>query len=300
MKTVLVTGGHGQLATSLKDLASRFADDGWNLHAIGRPAFDFDRPATIEECLAAIGPALVVNAAAWTAVDLAETEVEAARRANETGPGRLAALCAEAGIPLIHVSTDYVFDGRKGTPYREADRANPLGVYGATKLAGEQRVLETGGRSVILRTSWLYGATGKNFVRTMLAAARRQATLRVVADQRGTPTNADDLATAILLLVTQIGAGWKDRFQGVFHATNTGDTTWHGLAEEIFAVAARFGWPRPEVTPIATEDWPTPAPRPADSRLDCGKLDAVFGLRMPDWRPSLARTVARLCRDEDA
>lgn len=150
---------------------------------------------------------------------------------------------------------------------------------------------------MILRTSWVYAAEGTNFVRTMLAAARKTNSLRVVADQRGCPTNADDLAAAILAMVARVAAGWRDAYGGVFHAAGSGDTTWHGFAEAIFAAAARFGRPVPSIAAIATADWPTPARRPADSRLDCGKLDRTFGVRLPDWRPSLDRTIEQICRD---
>jgi dTDP-4-dehydrorhamnose reductase len=234
-----------------------------------------------------------VNAAAWTAVDLAEAEPDAARRANETGPSRLAALCAQHGTKLIHVSTDYVFDGGKGAPYVETDAVNPTGVYGATKLAGERAVLAAWPETVVLRTAWVYAETGKNFVRTMLNASRRMDRLRVVADQRGCPTNADDLAAAIIAIADQIAGG--DGLGGIYHATGTGETTWHGFACAIFAAASRLGWPVPIVEPIATADWPTPARRPADSRLDCGKLAARFGMRLPAWQPSLDRAVTAIC-----
>ncbi|MGH6990501.1 MAG: dTDP-4-dehydrorhamnose reductase [Stellaceae bacterium] len=300
MKTMLVTGRRGQLATALQALAPRFAAEDWRLAATGRPDFDFDRPETIAAVIAAIRPHLVINAAAWTAVDLAEREVEAARRANETGLARLAQICADAEIPVIHLSTDYVFDGSKGAPYRETDQPNPINVYGASKLAGERHVLAAGGRTMILRTSWLYAATGTNFVRAMLAAARRETKLRIVADQRGAPTNADDLAEAILALILRTDGGRRNEFGGVFHAAGSGDTTWFGFAEAIFAAAARHGRPVPELTPITTAEWPTPARRPADTRLDCHKLEAVFALRLPPWRESLDRAVVRICAEEAA
>ena len=229
---ILVTGGTGQLASALAAASGQ-------VHLTGRPEFDFDRPDTLERALASASPALVVNTAAWTAVDLAEAEPEAARRANVDGPAHLAALCARAGIPLVHVSTDYVFDGLKGAPYTEADPTNPTGVYGRTKLAGEHAALAANPRTVILRTSWVYSETGKNFVRTMLAAGQSRDRLRVVADQRGCPTAAADLARAILAVAAQLVAGWQDRFAGVFHAAGTGDTTWHGLAVAAFEEAAR-------------------------------------------------------------
>ena len=281
---ILVTGGTGQLATLLGQAG------GTAVRVVGRPEFDFDRPET----LAAIfrdQPSLVVNAAAWTAVDGAEAEPDAAQRANRDGPATLAAHCADRGTPLIHISTDYVFDGNKGAPYLETDRTNPTGVYGQTKLEGEQAVLAAHASAIILRTSWVYSAMGKNFVRTMLGAAQKTSTLRVVADQRGNPTSAHDLATAILTIAVRLRDGWDPAYTGVFHMTGQGDTTWHGLAEALFQDAARHGRTPPTVTPITTADWPTPARRPPDSRLDCSKLERVFGLRLPPWQASLRHVV---------
>jgi dTDP-4-dehydrorhamnose reductase len=285
MRPILVTGGSGQVATALERAG------GGRVRRVGRPEFDFDRPDSIGAAFRAASPALVVNAAAWTAVDAAEAAPEAALRANRDGPAELARLCAGAAVPLIHLSTDYVFDGDKGAPYTEADPTSPTGVYGATKLAGEEAVLAACPRAVVVRTSWVYAAEGKNFVRTMLAASRRTGTLRVVADQRGCPTAAADLAGAILHVADRIMQGWSDAYDGVFHAAGSGETTWHGLAEAVFAEAARHGMKRPVVEPIATADWPTPARRPADSRLDCSRFAHVFGHRLPQWRDALSRTV---------
>ena len=284
---ILVTGGAGQLATALVQ------EGGPAIHRVGRPEFDFDRPDTLAAAFRAARPSLLVNAAAWTGVDTAEAEPDAAARANRDGPATLAALCADAGIPMIHVSTDYVFDGLKGAPYTEADPTSPTGVYGRTKLEGEQAVLAACPQAVVLRTSWVYSAAGKNFVRTMLGAATRMPRLRVVADQRGCPTAARDLAVAILSIALQLGDGNPTR-SGVFHASGTGEATWHGFATAIFEGAARHGHPVPAVDAIATADWPTPARRPLDSRLDCTKLASVFGVRLPPWRPSLGRVIDEL------
>jgi dTDP-4-dehydrorhamnose reductase len=288
MSPILVTGGAGQLATALA------GEGGDAVSVVGRPAFDFDRPETIDRAFAEARPGLVVNAAAWTAVDAAEADPEGAMRANRDGPARLAVLCAGAGVPLIHISTDYVFDGDKGTPYVETDPTGPTGVYGATKLAGEAAVLAAGGQAIILRTSWVYSATGKNFVRTMLKLAETRDHLRVVADQKGCPTAAADLARAILDIAERLSDGWRPEYAGVFHAAGSGWTTWHGFAEAVFEQAARHGRRRPSVEAISTAEFPTPAKRPADSRLDCGKLEHVFGLRQPKWQASLARTVDEL------
>jgi len=290
--TILVTGGTGQLAGALDRAAT-----GLRVRRVGRPDFDFDRPETIDASFYPAAPALVVNAAAYTAVDAAETDAEAAAQANHAGPARLAALCAEAGVPLIHISTDYVFDGTKGAPYVETDATAPQGVYGVTKLAGERAVLTSGARAVVLRTAWVYAPDGRNFVRTMLNLGRTRDRLTVVADQKGCPTTALDLAAAILAIAERIlTAGWQDRFGGIYHAAGTGWTTWHGLASATFAEAAKRvpGMRVPVVVPITTADWPTPARRPPDSRLDCAKLAAVFGLRLPDWQDGLARTLAAM------
>jgi dTDP-4-dehydrorhamnose reductase len=283
-RPILVTGGSGQLASALA-LAS-------GVVRVGRPDFDFDRPETIEATFRRAGPRLVVNAAAYTAVDAAEKDAEAAYRANAEGPGILARLCAEADIPLIHISTDYVFDGSKPSAYVESDPVAPQGVYGASKLAGEQAVALSGARSIILRTAWVYAASGKNFVRTMLAVGKTRDRLTVVGDQHGCPTAALDLAEAVLAIIDRIDrTGWEQAYGGVFHAAGEGATTWFGLASAIFADAARHGAKVPELVPIATADWPTPAKRPANSRLDCTRLKTVFGVRLPHWRDSLTRTI---------
>lgn len=292
MAPILVTGGSGQLAGTLAAMAG-----GRAVLRVGRPEFDFDRLAALPALLDRVAPRLVVNAAAYTAVDKAEGDAEAAARANAEGPGIIAAWCARAGVPLIHVSTDYVFDGDKGAPYVETDPPNPTGVYGATKLAGERAVLASGAKAIILRTAWVYSAIGRNFVLTMLGAARKTDRLRVVADQIGNPTATTDLAAAIWAIADRIEAeGWQDGFGGVFHAAGSGATSWHGLAEAVFAASAALGGARPTVEPIATADWPTPVRRPPDSRMDCTRLYQVFGLRLPDWRDSVAATVAAAVR----
>jgi dTDP-4-dehydrorhamnose reductase len=288
--SILVTGGTGQLASALATLGLE------RVRRVGRPAFDFDRPETIEATFGAAKPSLVVNAAAYTAVDKAETDSVAAYRANRDGPQVLARLCAAAGIPLIHISTDYVFDGEKPSPYVETDAVGPRSVYGASKLAGEMAVLASGARTIILRTAWVYAATGHNFVRTMLNLAQTRDTLRVVADQHGCPTAAADLAAAILTIASRIEAdGWDDARSGVFHAAGSGETTWHGLAMAVFQAASRHGAKTPaSVAAITTAEYPTPARRPGNSRLDCTRLADAFGIRFPDWQDSLAGTVDEL------
>jgi len=288
---ILITGGSGQLGHALADAAQR---RGLAYAVVSRPEFDFDVGETIAACISAAKPRLVINAAAYTAVDAAESNATAADGANHTGPAMLAGLCAGAGIPFIHVSTDYVFDGEKGSPYLETDHTYPAGVYGASKRAGELAVLGSGAQAIILRTAWVYSAHGKNFARTMLNAARKTNTLRVVADQKGTPTAAPDLACAILDIAALLELGWKPNYRGVFHATCAGETSWYGFAEAIFAAAAEAGLAPPTLTAIRTGDWPTPAKRPADSRLDCSKLASTFGVKLPAWQVSVPLIVRQL------
>ncbi len=282
MVDLVITGGSGQVATALAALAPV---EGLGVRLLGRPGFDFDRAET----LAAVfdpSPAMVVNAAAYTAVDRAETEPEAAGRANTTGPALLAGLCRAHGCKFLHISTDYVFDGTKPAPYRESDAANPTGVYGRSKYEGEVAVMAANPDAIILRTAWVYAATGRNFLLTMLSAARRLPTLRVVADQVGCPTLAADLAAAILRIAT--APDWRP---GIYHAAGTGQTSWHGFATAILRRAASHGLPCPEILPIATADWPTPAKRPENSRLDCTLLESTFGLVLPSWTEGVIRTV---------
>ena len=285
---ILVTGGTGQLATALG------ACGGDRLRVVGRPDFDFDRPDSLDRCLQATMPSLVINAAAWTGVDLAESEPAAATRANTDGPAQLARLCQAALIPLIHVSTDYVFDGCKGSPYVESDPTSPTGVYGRSKLSGELAVAASCSRAVIARTSWVYASTGKNFVRTMLAAAERNSTLNVVSDQHGCPTSAADLAAALLEVARQLQTEWRPELSGILHVAGSGSTTWHGLAAATFQAALRHGRAAPDLRAIATAAWPTPARRPPDSRLNCDRLASVFGVSLPPWRLSLDAVVDAL------
>lgn len=286
---ILVTGRGGQLATGLE---AALPARGFEAILVGQPEFEFDQPDTVAVAFAAAQPDAVVNCAAWTAVDAAEDAEAAAFRANALGPALLARLCGAAGLPLLQVSTDYVFDGLKGTPYTEADAPNPLGAYGRTKLAGEWAALAGAERVAIIRTAWVFSAVGRNFVRTMLSAGAVRPELKVVSDQIGNPTAAPDLADAIAGVLARIrDGGWQPAHRGVFHAVGAGETSWHGLAEAVFAGA---GGPSPAVLPIATADWPTRAVRPADARLDCGKLAATFGVALPPWQAGLARVLRAL------
>jgi dTDP-4-dehydrorhamnose reductase len=245
-----------------------------------------------------IRPAFLVNAAAYTAVDKAESEPEATARANEEGPRVLAEAAARAGIPLVHISTDYVFDGRKAGAYAEDDPTAPLGVYGATKLAGEEAVRTALPQHVILRTAWVYGRHGRNFLKTMLKLAGERPELRVVADQRGSPTSADDIAAAILRVAEAAGKG-RARW-GTFHFAGSGETTWHGFAARIVSEQAALTGKHPDVVPITTADHPTPARRPANSVLDSGRFAAAFGYRARPWEDETRRIVQALLSKEIA
>jgi dTDP-4-dehydrorhamnose reductase len=286
MIDVLLTGANGQLGW---EVARRAAAHGLILHAAGAAELDISDAQAVERAVHELRPRVVVNAAAFTAVDRAESNAEAAFRVNRDGPAYLAAVCARHDAALIHISTDYVFDGARPGAYAEDDPIAPLGVYGASKAAGEAAVRAALPEHVILRTSWVYGAHGANFVKTMLRLAETRDDLRVVDDQRGCPTFAGDLAEAILSIAARIKAGAMpaDGY-GTFHCAGQGPTTWRLFAARIFELAGPRLGRTPRVTPIATSDYPTPAARPANSVLDCGKLARVHGLRLRPWPEALA------------
>ena len=292
MRRILVTGRGGQLATGLE---TALPAQGFAALFVGQPEFEFDKPETVIAAFHALKPDAVVNCAAWTAVDAAEDDEAGAFCANALGPALLGRLTREAGIPIIQISTDYVFDGLKGAPYLESDLPNPLGAYGRTKLAGEWAAQAANPRCIILRTAWVFAPMGKNFLRTMLALGEQRPELRVVADQWGSPTAAPYLADAIAAILVRIrDQGWRDDFAGTYHATGGGFTNWHSFAEAIFTEAARHGALRPKVHAITTADYPTKAKHPADGRLDNGKLAHVFGVALPPWEAGLARVMAAL------
>jgi dTDP-4-dehydrorhamnose reductase len=292
MRRILVTGRGGQLATGLE---AALPAQGFEALLVGQPEFEFDKPETVAAAFHALKPDAVVNCAAWTAVDAAEDDEAGAFRANALGPALLGRLTREAGIPIIQISTDYVYDGLKGAPYLESDAPNPVGAYGRTKLAGEWAAQAANPHCIVLRTAWVFAPMGKNFLRTMLALGEQRPELRVVADQWGSPTAAPDLADAIAAILVRIrDQGWRDDFADVFHATGGGFTNWHSFADAIFTEAARHGGPRPKVHAITTADYPTKAKRPADGRLDNGKLAHVFGVALPPWEAGLARVMAAL------
>ena len=249
---------------------------------------DFDQPDSLAVLLQRIRPDVVVNAAAYTAVDRAEEDRDAAWRANAEAPCVLARWCAQASVPLVHYSTDYVFDGQGKRAYREEDITSPLGVYGASKLAGEEAIGAAGGRHMIFRTAWVYASHGQNFLRTMLRVGAEREELRVVADQVGTPTPA-----ALIADVTAQAIQHPTALSGTWHLTANGETSWHGFAEAIFEEAQARGLisQRPRVLPITTAEYPTKAQRPAYSRLDTTRLQADLGIVLPDWREGLARVM---------
>lgn len=283
---LLLLGGNGQVGRELRRSLPALGEaivatrDGVDADL----AADFDAPDALVELVQRIAPDVVVNAAAHTAVDKAESEPDVAFRANALGPAALAQGCAAIDALLVHYSTDYVFDGGASRPYREDDATAPLGVYGASKLAGEEMIRASGARHVILRTAWVYAAHGKNFLHTMLRLAGERDELRVVADQVGAPTPAAWIADATARIVAQgVPAS------GIWNLVAAGATSWHGFAEAIMedALAAGLLERRPRVLPITTADYPTPARRPAYSVLDTAKLRSDFGIAPPDWRDGL-------------
>jgi dTDP-4-dehydrorhamnose reductase len=286
---ILTFGGDGQLGSELARASSVQA---LALVALPHADADITDAQAVRAALARYKPAVVVNAAGYTKVDLAETETEAARSGNEIGPAVLAAACASAGIPLIHLSTDYVFDGTKAGPYVEIDPVAPIGIYGRTKAAGETAVRQAAPRHVIIRTSWVYGEFGDNFLKTMLRLAATHDELRVVADQRGCPTSATDLACAILAIAPRLAAGTD--VWGTYHFAGNGVATWHVFASRIVVAQAPLTGRSPRVTPITTAEFPTPARRPANSEFDCSKFAQVFGIRARPWGEEVDRITRTL------
>jgi dTDP-4-dehydrorhamnose reductase len=298
----LVTGAAGQVGFEL----ARELDGRAEVVARDRARLDISRADALAEALRELRPDLILNAAAYTAVDRAESEPEAARAANAIAPGVMAQEAKRSGALLVHFSTDYVFDGNKASPYVEDDDPNPLGVYGATKLAGEEAVRASGCDHLILRTSWVYGARGRNFLLTMLRLGGERSELRVVDDQRGAPTSSRQLACAVRELLVPgsedrpVEAADLDRLRaasGTYHATAAGETTWFGFAQAIFAGRTRTrgrGFNAPRLIAIPTSEYPTPARRPANSVLSNAKLNAALGVRLPSWQAGLEETLSIL------
>ena len=286
---IAVTGQYGQVAASLAERAT-----GAEIVLLGRPAFDLADRVRVLSALRASRPDVIVNAAAYTAVDKAESEPDVAMHVNGDGAGFVAEAAASLGVPMLQLSTDYVFDGTLDRPYREDDPTGPTGAYGRSKLAGEKKVRDVCPNSVVLRTAWVYSPFGTNFVRTMLRLGETRSELGVVSDQRGNPTSALDIADAVLAVAKRVHADPSSALRGIFHMTGAGDATWAEFADAIFAEGQRHGRGPVKVNRIATADYPTPAKRPANSRLDNGKLQDAFGIALPQWRTSLAGCVDRL------
>jgi dTDP-4-dehydrorhamnose reductase len=286
---ILVFGGNGQLGQEMIRAAAVRATV---LRALSHAEADIADASAVATALALWKPSLVVNGAAYTKVDLAETEHEEARRGNEIGPGVLAAECAGAGVPMVHISTDYVFDGRKESAYSESDPVSPISVYGRSKAAGEDAVRRHLKHHIILRTAWLYSEFGHNFLKTVLRLAAARDELRIVSDQYGSPTSAGELAEAVLNVAA---AFLHDRtLAGTFHFTATGVTTWHGFASRVIDVSAPVTGRNPRVVPIGTADYPTAARRPANSRLDCRLFVEKFGFLPRHWTAGVDATTRAL------
>ena len=286
---ILVFGAGGQIGREVCRAAwpPRYA-----VLPLDRRVIDITKIAAVGALLARETPDLAINLAAYTAVDRAESEADAAWAINCAGAAHIAAACAESETPLIHLSTDYVFDGRKTGSYQEVDAVNPLGVYGSSKEAGERAVRAALTQHVILRTAWVFGAYGTNFVKTMLRLAAERPLLRVVADQRGCPTAAADIAAAQMVIAERIEKGaakW-----GTYHFADVDAVSWHGFAKAIFDLAAPQLSVRPQVEPITTDQYPTPARRPMNSVLDCRKIEEAFGIRTLPWRVGLASVIREI------
>ena len=290
MNDVLVTGGSGQVGGALAALP---AESGFRFVALGRDELDLMKPGSFAQVLASRPWAAIINAAAYTAVDKAETDVEEAWRINALAPACLARLAALAGIPLVHVSTDYVFSGASARPYVEDDPVAPLGVYGASKEAGEQGVRTGGGRAVIVRTSWVVSPWRANFLKTMLRLGAERDVLRVVADQQGAPTSAADLASALATIARAL-VNDPSAPTGTFHFSNAGATTWADFAAEIFVLSAARGGPSARVEPITTTDYPTPARRPAYSLLSTRRIEALYGVSPRPWQAAISDIIDEL------
>ena len=287
---VAVTGLHGQVVSAMIERAPR----GVEIIALGRPRLDLTVRDAVLATLRAARCDVIVNAAGYTAVDEAESEPDVAMRVNGEGAGYVAEIAAELRAPLLHLSTDYVFDGALDRPYREDDATAPAGAYGRSKLVGEQRIGAIHPNHAILRMSWIYSPFGANFVKTMLAMGETQSEASVVADQRGNPTYALDIADALFAIADRVRADPSPALRGIFHLTGQGEATWAEFAEAIFAEAVAHGRAPVSIKPIATADYPTAARRLANSRLDNAKIAAAFGVSLPHWRHSTKLCVARL------
>lgn len=293
---LVVTGREGQVARSLIERSRERANV--EVVTVGRPDLFLEEPATVLPALQAAAPDMVVSAAAYTAVDQAEDEPDLAFAINAAGAGHVATAAAALGVPVIHLSTDYVFGGAEEGPHDETGATAPRGVYAASKLAGEEAVARANPRHVILRTAWVYSPFGKNFVKTMLKLANERDTLAVVSDQWGNPTSALDIADAILTAASAMHEGEGRDVHGLYHFAGTGETNWSGFARHILATSRKYGGPYADVTDIPTADYPTKAERPRDSRLSSVRFADAFGWAAPHWQESSEAVVARLLNSE--
>ncbi|MEM7749861.1 MAG: dTDP-4-dehydrorhamnose reductase [Pseudomonadota bacterium] len=289
---ILVAGNSGQVACSLAELSSEKCE----IIAVGRPELDLLDASSISAAIERTAPNLIINAAAYTAVDQAESDKAAAFALNCDGADQLAVAAAAGSIPLIHISTDYVFDGKGETAYREADPVAPSSIYGKSKLAGEQAVIAAQPMSLIVRTAWVVSPFGKNFCKTMLRLAQGHPKLRVVDDQIGSPTYAPHLAAALVEMGNLAVAKQHDAPWGIYHLANRGSASWCDVAKQTMTAAEKAGLASVPVEAITTAEFPTPAPRPANSRLDCGKAEANFGIVLADWKSAIDDCVQRLAR----
>ncbi|MBD8555132.1 dTDP-4-dehydrorhamnose reductase [Rhizobium sp. CFBP 8762] len=290
----LVTGLEGQVVRSLIEQCSRPEYNLIELIPVGRPVLDLEQLDTIKSTVDDIKPDLIISAAAYTAVDQAESNEETARRVNALGPRALAESATSRNIPIVHLSTDYVFDGTKSAPYVESDPVGPVSAYGRTKLEGERYLLETTHNVVILRTAWVYSPFGKNFAKTMLRVGETCDALNIVADQIGNPTSALDIADGVLKVACNLIESSAPHLRGVFHMSGQGDASWADFAAEIFRISAANGGPTAGVGHISTVDYPTPAKRPANSRLNSGALRTTHGVQLPPWQDSTQNMIKRL------
>ena len=287
-----MTGSKGQLGRELQEQGRVFAFD---IIGIDIAELDITSIKAVETYFEGLDVCAVINAAAYTAVDKAESEPETAFAVNEKGPANLAFVCDGHGIPLIHISTDYVFDGTKNGPYKESDPVSPKGVYAQSKAAGEKEVIKRATHCIVVRTAWLYGVYGDNFVKTMLKLAREKRDIRVVSDQKGCPTYAKDLAGAVLNICRQLQSNQMRDPWGVYHYCGKGETNWYAFAEKAIALAEKYEkMVVRNLTPIPTEEYPTPAPRPGNSVLNCQKIEKVFGLKRNPWEKDLESMLERL------
>jgi dTDP-4-dehydrorhamnose reductase len=295
-RPILIAGRNGQLAKCLRDLA---AMRGLPAVALGHRELDLENREGIDELIASIAPSAIINTAAYTAVDRAESEAAKVFSINRDGAAALANVAWQMNIPLIHLSTDYVFDGAKPDAYDESDIPAPLNVYGASKLAGEAAVLAAHPLATVIRCSWLYSPYGSNFVRTMLRLCETQPIARVVRDQQGNPTYAYDLAEAVLQIAERSVTVDRRAAAGIFHLAGQGETSWHDFAKAIFDELSRRGARIPTLEAITTEEFPTAARRPRNSRLDSSKAERVFGIRLASWRHSLEACLDQLVGEGD-